>query len=399
MFVEKTIAELEVMTAEQLQAYKTAEKTHNEAQTKAVVDAEVKAQVELATKIIKQDLAGEIENQLTDKMKAQLGSETKENLKNLIKDNFSEIKNCIKNGVSKDLFTVKAPIIHRTDNDIMTFDATVDFEVGDNVITEAGIVGIRYPENFILNYIPNSQVAKVDAQYRRIEQVSKQGLLAVTLEGGLKPLVSYDFIQTATDREKAACRIEWSEEFQYDWESLFNEIVRKLETDCVREWQDLILDTVLTVAVPYVSSSLDGTLTNPDNGHAIIAAQDQMQALNYSPNLVLMNPSDWTALSTQQDLEGKPLMLPYVGTNDINGINVVRNNKIPQGTAYVLDTTLFREQHGAFMFRTGQYNDQLIHNLYTLIAEVFFVVNIAQRDVVGVVEVDLEAVKDVLQKP
>ena len=64
MFVEKTIAELEVMTAEQLQSYKTAEKAHNEAQTKSIIDAEVKAQVE-AAKVV---LTAEIENQITDKM-------------------------------------------------------------------------------------------------------------------------------------------------------------------------------------------------------------------------------------------------------------------------------------------------------------------------------------------
>lgn len=396
MFVEKTIAELEAMTAQELQAYKTVEKAHNQAQTKAVIDAEVKAQVEEAKKTIKAELTGEIENQITDKM--VMNKETKENLKSLVKENFKEIVTAIKEGKTQDLFTVKAPIIHRTDNDIMTFDATVDFEVGDNIVEETGIVGIRYPENFILNYIPNRQVAKVPNQYRRVEQVSKQGLLTITAEGAVKPLISYDFVKTATDRDKAACRIEWSEEFEYDWEALFNEIVRMLETDAVREWQKMVLDAVFAVATPYVSSSLDGTLVNPDNGHVIIAAQAQMEALNYQPNLVLMNPADWTALSVQQDLDGKPVMLPYVGENDINGVRVVRNNQIPVGTAYVMDSTLFREQHGGFIFRSGQYNDQLIKNLYTLIAEIFFIVNIAQRDVVGVVEVDLDVVKDLLTK-
>lgn len=338
----------------------------------------------------------EIRNQIAEMTK---NAPEFKHLKQLVKDNFETIKENIKKGNTQDLFVVKAPEIHRTDNDVVTFDTTVNFEVGDNVINDSSIVKIRYPENFILNYISNRLVAKVPTQYRRIEQVDKEGALAITPEGEIKPLVDYSFIMTATDREKAACSIEWSEEFEYDWEALFNEIVRMLETDCIREWQQFILQAIFAEATPYVASALDLTLSNPDNGHVAMAAQAQLEALNYQANLVLMNPGDWTVLKTQQDNEGRPVILPYVGANDINGMTVVRNNYIPQGTMYVMDRSIFTEIHGGFMFRTGQYNDQLIRNLYTLIAEVFFILNIAQRDKVGIVEVDIDVVKTLLLKP
>jgi len=393
MFTLKTQNELAEMTEEQVNKYQADYDAHKTATMKQEVSNEVKS----ATNDLKDFLGEEIKGQIAEMTK---NAPEFKHLKQLVKDNFETIKDNIKKGNAQDLFVVKAPQIHRTDNDVVTFDNSVNFEAGDNVINDSSIVKIRYPENFILNYISNRLVAKVPTQYRRTEQVDKEGVLAITEEGAIKPLVDYSFIMTATDREKATCRIEWSEEFGYDWEALFNEIVRMLETDCIREWQELILQGIFAEATPYVVGGvLDFTLSNPDNGHVAMAGQSQLEALNYQGNLVLMNPGDWTALKTQQDNDGRPVVLPYVGMNDINGMTVVRSNYIPQGTMYVLDDSIFTEIHGGFMFRTGQYNDQLIRNLYTLIAEVFFILNIAQRDKVGIVQLDIDVVKSLLLKP
>ena len=60
---------------------------------------------------------------------------------------------------------------------------------------------------------------------------------------------------------------------------------------------------------------------------------------------------------------------------------------------------MYREQHGDFILRTGQYNAQLIENEYTAIGEVFSILQIAERDLVGWLALDLDAVKTALLKP
>jgi len=99
-----------------------------------------------------------------------------------------------------------------------------------------------------------------------------------------------------------------------------------------------------------------------------------------------------------QDAEGNLKLAPYINTTagTINGMRLIQSNTIEQGFAYVGESRLYNEIHSNFIMRTGQYGNQLIENEYTAIGEVFSILSIAERDLVGWVELDLEAVKDAL---
>jgi len=329
---------------------------------------------------------------------ARMGEVEKFQLRKLVEKEHANIVEAVKSGKKLE-FTFKAAAMHMTNNGTVTNAEGLDYPATDNFIVDNDIAKIRYPENFLLNYIPNTQSSKVPAQIIRKEQAPKEGAVAVTAEGAVKPLLQYKFVRTTTSRKKYAGRIEWTEEFEMDFEALFREIVLLFEEDVIRTWQDGLLDEIIADAAPYVSSVLDGTLMTPDNGLAVVAGQSQLNALNYYPDLVIMNPADVTTIMFSQDTEGNLRLSPYIdmARGTINGMRLVTTNKIDIGTALVLESKLYREIHSDFILRTGQYNAQLIENEYTAIGEVFSILRIAERDLVGVVELDLAAVRSALQ--
>lgn len=329
---------------------------------------------------------------------AKVGEREKFMLKALIQKEHKNIVEAVKEGKKLE-FTFKVAAMHMTNNGTVTNAVGLDYPATDNFMVESDIAKIRYADNFLLNYIPNTQSSKVPAQIIRKEQATTEGAVAVTAEGAVKPLLQYKFVRTTTSRKKYAGRIEWTEEFEMDFEALFREIVLMFEADVVRAWQDGLLDEIIADAAPYVSSVLDGTLVQPDNGLAIVAAQSQLNALNYYPDLAIMNPADVVTIMFSQDSEGNLRLSPYIdmARGTINGMRLVTTNKMDVGTALVLESKLYREIHSDFILRTGQYNAQLIENEYTAIGEIFSILRIAERDLVGVVELDLAAVRAALQ--
>jgi hypothetical protein len=103
----------------------------------------------------------------------------------------------------------------------------------------------------------------------------------------------------------------------------------------------------------------------------------------------------------QQDLDGNLKLSPYINVTagTINGMRLISTNKQTQGTALIGESRLYREIHSGYKLRTGQYNAQLIENEYTAIGEVFSILQIAERDLVGWLDLDLDAVKTALLAP
>lgn len=331
---------------------------------------------------------------------ALIGEKEKFQLKKYVRDNHKAIVDAIKNNKDLPEFTfaaLKAPAMFTTTNAVSN-GTGVGLPLVENFLVENDIAVIRHPENFILDVIPNSQVSKVPSEVVRTEQATEEGAVTVVAEGGTKPLVSDTFIRNRTLRKKYAGRIEWTEEFEMDNEMLFAEIVRLFEDKVIRAWQDGIITTIQTNAVAYTSSVFDGTFVKADNALAVIAGQSVIQGMYFTPNVVIMNPSDiFTAMFTQ-DTEGRSELKPYIvnnnGSYSINGMRVFSSYKIAQGTALIGDSSVYREWHSDFIFRVGTYGNQFILNEKTAIGEVFSLLRIANIDKPAWMVLDLDAVRE-----
>jgi len=320
-------------------------------------------------------------------------------LKKYVRENHTAIVDAIKNGKDLPEFTfnaIKAAAIFTTTSAV-TNGSGVTLPLVENYLVENDIALIRYPENFILDVIPNNQVAKVPSEVIREEQATAEGAVAVVAEGGTKPLTSDTFIRNRTLRKKYAGRIEWTEEFEIDNEMLFSAIVRMFEDKVIRAWQNGLIATIQTNAVAYTSSVFDGTFVAPDNGLAVVAGQSVIQGMYFTPNVVIMNPSDIFAAMFTQDTEGNAQIKPYMTNNNgsysINGMRVFSSYLIAQGTALVGDSTVYQEWHSGFIFRVGTYGTQFIENKKTAIGEVFTLLRIANNEKPAWMVLDLEAVK------
>lgn len=343
-----------------------------------------------------------------EKMEKQTAGEMmdkdKFRLKSYVEKNHKAICEAIKNGTEMPEFefsAMKAPAAFYNTPSVITNGSGVNLPLVENYVVEDDIARIRYPENFILEVIPNTQVDRVPQQVIRMEEGTEEGTVAITAEGAIKPLQSNTFVRTVTNRNKWAGRIEWSEEFEMDHQALFDAIVQMFEQKVIRAWQNGLIDIIETNAIAYTSSALDDTLIAPDNGLAVVAGQSSIQSLNYTPNTVIMNPADLVAVMFQQDANGNLKISPYINvtTGTINGMRLFASNTITPGTALVGDSTVYREWHSGFIFRVGTYNDQFIRNLKTAIGEVFTILRVANIDKKAFMLLDLDAVKAALQKP
>ena len=407
MFKYKNPEELEKMSADELKQYHTDMKVHEK--------SEIESEIGKATKPIQDDVTAikdaqkesakdvtAIKEELTviaEQMKSKVSPELKNFLHTIVKERHQDFIDAFKNEGELKIIVTKVAAMHMTNNGTvsnisgLTAYPTGSFEV------DGDIAYIRVPENFILNVIRNTQRAKVPNQIISRQQVATEGAVAVVAEGAVKPLLQYKFQNVSTSRRKYAGRIEWTEEFEMDFEALLDAIIDLFERDVITAWQDGIIDIIDANATAYVSSSLDGTLVLPDNGLAVIAAAQQIRVLGGIPDYVLMNPVDIDSAVYTQDTEGNFQLKPYIDAsgNRIAGLTVVPSLKIDAGTALVGEFGIYKEIHSGFIMRRGQYGTQLIENEYTLIGEVFSILQVAPANLPFVVKINLATVKAALQ--
>jgi len=322
----------------------------------------------------------------------QLGDVEKFQLRKLLEKNSEQIRQAIKSGQDFE-FSFDAKRAPQGQLDTTTYGNSITMPNLENYAFDNDIAKIRYPENFMLNVIRNRQVSKVPQQIIKTEQEPTAGAVEVVEEGGTKPLLTYQFVRTTTDRVKYAGRIEWSEEFEMDNDRLFSEIIAMFEDDVLRAWQDGLINTIEINAVPYTSSALDGTLLVADNGIATVAAASVIDGMNYNADTVIMNPADVVATMFTQDADGNWRLVPYLMNGTINGMRLISTNKMSQGMALIGDSSTYREIHSGYILRFGMYNDQFITNKKSAIGEVFSLLYIAKMDMPSWMFIDLASVK------
>lgn len=400
-FEKKTLKEIAEMSPEEKEAYYTVKESNDAAIRKQEIDTALEPLLKNQTTQTQEikDIA-ETVNSIEEKIRVQMDPEMKGYLHTVIKENYEEIKAAFK-GKDHFEFTVeKVPAMHMTNNGTVSNVSGLNYPTGSFEV-DNDIAMIRVPENFILNVIRNTQRTRVPEYVIKKQQIAGEGAVAVVAEGAVKPLLQYKFQNTSTLRKKYAGRIEWTEEFEMDFEALLDAIIDMFERDVLTAWQDGIVDQIEANATAYVASSLDDTLPNPDNGLAIVAVMQQIKALGYTPNFAIMNPADIDAAVYTQDQNGNFSLKPYIDAagNKIAGLTVIPTLKMAQGEALIGDFSIYKEIHTGFIFRRGQYNAQFIENEYTAVGEVFSILNAAPADYPAVVKVNLATVKAALQKP
>lgn len=431
MFIYKTDAQLEAMSAAERDTYATEKRAHEQAIQKEAIKAateELKGELSVAQK-------AEIQTQI-EALKLNTGitkeqfEELKEDLR-VIKENPSFVSgtgNSLMDAIEVSLkeFLPKVKAAKQAAGSESPFEVEMIVKAPVNVLTTAvtsGAVPVSYvyqqvtsfatearTQEYIINYLSNGTTAKATIPY--MDKLPNEGTMAITAEGALKPLISVSFVLRYSQAKKVAGRTKISEEALDDIPYIMSIIRNELSYEHDIAIQTDIFATVAGFAPGFVAGSLAGTTKNPSNYDAIRAAIYAVKIASkgmYTPNAVLVPSSDAYAMGATKDVNNNYVMPAFVlpdGTR-ISGVVIVEvadGVTVPAGTFIVGDwKKLHRDVYKTFSVRIGQgiqgnataanIVSDFESNMYTIIGESRYHLWIYENEKIAFIKSTFAAVK------
>lgn len=307
----------------------------------------------------------------------------------------------------------------------MTLSNTIsgDSALPDDLIESFSIdqfVPKRYAREYVFDLANRRTVSELTEYITWLEEGAEQGAFAIVAEGGLKPLVSYGLVRNSSTYQKVAAKYVVTEEFAKFRKEAYAIIQRLISQKILRDYAAILTTDLLADAAPYVSSALDGQYLIPTDFHAIAAVAAQIEALNFVPDLLILNPQDKWRIGMTQNTQGSfylqiPMQSPTGGTV-MMGFNVRTSNKVPVGNFILGESGLWEIQDEAITVRMGygidvvggtgngggnvtQVTSDVDNNRFRVIVETFFHDYIATNNRGSFVYANFATVKAAVQKP
>lgn len=379
MFTYKTTAELEAMSAQELDAYKKLEKAHE----KAEADKAVKEAVEKATEPLVKELKAvqedfmSLKEQATDKVLESYA----EQLTKAIKENHEKIKEISKAGSGVVEITLKAVADITTANGVNTSPPAI------TGTQQAPLQNVNLREMGILPLTNNFNTSL--AAYPYTEAKPKDGDYAFLAEGAIKPQIDFSWETNYAKPVKVAAWERLTEESVQDvagLESVARDFLFKKHN--LKKSKGILSGDgiapnpkgattygrvfsagplALAVVSPNFMDVVNACITDIYTTHNY---QDEMP---YMANLVLVNPSDfYIQLVSAKDLNGLPLY-PQAGLFNqvvIGGVTIVPEESIPAGKIFVCDMTKYNTtNYMPYTVKIGWVNDDFIKNQFVILGE------------------------------
>lgn len=144
---------------------------------------------------------------------------------------------------------------------------------------------------------------------------------------------------------KVADSIPICAEAMEDYAFIESEVKNYLLVNVLLQNDQNILNTIDTTAQLWQAGAFAGTLTTPSTFDVIKIGKSQVEVSgqnnSYSPNIVLMNPEDYTALMLTKDANGQYIFPMYMTSAElvIDGMNIITSTLVPQDILYIFDST------------------------------------------------------------
>lgn len=311
---------------------------------------------------------------------------------------------------------VRAAATMTLDNTISGHDALPEdliesFSIG-------AFVPKRQPREYVFDLAFRRTVAKITQFKTWLEEGNEEGGFAVVDEGGLKPLVSTSLVRNHSEYKKVAAKQVITEEFAKFRQEAYSIIQRLIQQKLLRDYAQILTTDLVAAAAPYTASALDGQYANPTDYHAIAAVAAQIEALNFVPDMLVLNPQDKWRIGMLQDSNGQFfLTIPVTdpsGQTRMMGFTVRTSNRVPVGDFILGESGLWEIEDEPITIRMGvgvtvtpgqvgvsvtQVESDLDHNRFRIIAETFFHNYIASNNEGSFVKATFATVKAALTKP
>lgn len=333
-----------------------------------------------------------------------------------LEEKMVDIETIVKAKAGSIKLSIKAPVV-------MTLDNTI---TGDNLLPDeliesfsiGAFVPKRIPREYVFD-IANRRTVTDIAQFKTwLEEGDEEGAFAVVAEGGLKPLVSTSLVRNYSEYRKVAAKTVYTEEFAKFRKEAYSIIQRLVSQKILRDYSAILTTDLRADAAPYVSSALDGQYEDPTDYHAIAAVAAQIEALDFMPDVIIMNPQDKWRIGMLQDNQGAfYLTIPVTdpsGQTRLMGFTVRTSNRMLVGEFILGESNLWEVEDEAITVRMGygmtvtggtsngggnvtDVQGDLDHNRFRIIVETYFHNFIATNNIGSFVLGDFAVIKALLQ--
>lgn len=309
---------------------------------------------------------------------------------------------------------VRAAVVMSTSN--VVTDGDIPEDILNSFSVEA-FVPKRRPKEYIFNFINRRTVANITEYKTWLEEGDEQGAFAIVAEGGLKPLVSKTLVRNTSKYRKIAGKRVYTEEFAKFRREAYNIIEDLFNDQLLRNYAAILVTDLLSDAASYVSTALDGQYENVTDYHAIGAVAAQIEALDFVPDLLIMNPQDKWRIGLSQDSQGRfytavPMYTP-TGEAQILGFRVITSSKMAVGNFILGESNLWKVEDEPVKVRMGfginvtkdvngfvtEVESDVDHNRFRIIAETFFHNWIATNHTGSFVYGNFADIKEILLAP
>ena len=408
MFIYKTTAELEAMSAQELDAYKTAQKAHEKAESDKAIAEAIKTATEPLIGQVKelQEEIMSVKEQTTDKVLVSYA----EQLTKAIKENHEKIKEISKAGSGVVEITLKAVADITTASGVNTAPPAI------TGTQQAPLQNVNLREMGILPLTNNFNTSL--AAYPYTEAKPKDGDYSFLAEGAIKPQIDFSWETNYAKPVKVAAWERLTEESVQDvagLESVARDFLFKKHN--LKKSKGILSGDGIapnpkgatTYGRVFSAGSLALAVVSPNFMDVVNACitdiytthnyQDEMP---YMANLVLVNPSDfYIQLVSAKDLNGLPLY-PQAGLFNqvvIGGVTVVPEESIPAGKIFVCDMTKYNTtNYMPYTVKIGWVNDDFIKNQFVILGESRFHAFVKKLDEQAFIYDDIATIKTAITK-
>jgi HK97 family phage major capsid protein len=325
-----------------------------------------------------------------DAPKTQGAKTLKEALVKTYSDNVKAITDSIEKG-------------NRITLDVKT-DTTIDGDYTGNValsVLEPGVNRIARPIRRIREI---SNVGTTTSKFVTYIQQTKQvaptgeGTLWVN-EAGAKFNGEVKYEEVSEEVKKVAAYIKVSKEMLADLSFVRSEINTELmeaieqtiDNSLVNGAGGVDLNGLLSVAPAFSAGTFAGTIPGANISDLIRVAKAQIQAANFQPTHVVLNPEDVAKIELTKTSSGEYTYPAFWDANMmLAGLTIVSSNNITAGTLVVGDFTKFNIKFREDMnMSVGYENDDFTRNMVTILCEARLVAYIKGNDVNAFVQSDI----------
>lgn len=294
-------------------------------------------------------------------------------LKRAIESKFEDIEKVLQArnvAVEFTMTATRAAEVMTTEN---VMDLTqVDKEALDD-FSVTNFVEKRRPYSFIFDIADRTTVQNIEKNKVWMSEGDEEGAFAIVAEGGLKPLVSVSLVKNSTEAKKVAGRSVYTDEVA-KFKNEYYRIIRRLINDkLLRDFRKMLTTELMAAAAVYVSSALDGQFDNPTDYHAIAAVAAQIEALDFIPDVLVLNPQDkWRIGMSQDNVGAFYLAIPAASPDNqptLLGFNVITSNEMPVGEFMLGESGLWKVEDETVTIKIG-YGIEQIKNEQGLVTDV-----------------------------